>query len=270
MDALEPRLGVRPIVDPNALRERRQRNAILAGRIVFLSALLVVWQILGPHLDKIVFSSPGDVAARLGQWVGGGSLWPHLVATLEEVALGYALGCAIGIVVGFIMGSNEVVAGIFDPLVMAFYGLPKIALAPLFVVWFGINLAPKVVLAAVLVFFLVFFSTYHGVREVDPDLLNTVRLLGATPGQVRRWVIMPSALSAIFLGLKMAVPEALVGAVIGELIVSSRGIGYLAEYSASQLDTAGVFAALVVLSVLALLANGFVNLASRREGRKAA
>ncbi|MCL6636697.1 MAG: ABC transporter permease [Alicyclobacillus sp.] len=245
----------------------RKMRMIWIGRVLFLIVFLLIWQVASPYLDKTVFSSPADIARNLVESVLTGSLWPNLWTTLEEIALGYIVGAFAGIVVGFILGSNEIVAGILDPVMIAIYGIPKIALGPLFVVWFGINLMPKVVMAAVIVFFVVFYATYHGVREVDQDMLRTIQLLGVSPTQIRRWVIFPSALSAIFLGLKMAVPEALVGAVVGEMIVSNKGLGYMIQFAATQLDTAGVYAGLFVLMIMALLANSAVNQASGMKRR---
>ncbi len=257
------------LVDPALVQARRRRRLVFTGRGIFFAVALLAWQALGPVLDPLVFSDPLAIGRRIAEWVGTGAILPHLAVTLEELALGYVLGAAVGILAGFVLGSNEIIAGILDPVIISVYGIPKIALAPLFVVWFGIALTPKVVLVAVLVFFLVFLSTFHGVRGVDPDLLDAVVLMGASRSQVRRWVVVPSALSAIFLGLKMAVPEALVGAVVGEMIVSSRGVGYLIQFATSQLDTAGVFAGLILLMILALIVNGAVNWVSATKGREA-
>ena len=134
--------------------------------------------------------------------------------------------------------------------------------------WFGINLTPKVVITALVVFFFVFLSTYEGARSVDRDLLRVVKLMGANGWQERRLVVIPGAMPAIMLGLKLAIPEALVGAIVGELIVSSRGIGYLVQFSASQLDSAGIFAGLFVLMVLTLIANSAVIYATGKTRRK--
>jgi NitT/TauT family transport system permease protein len=249
------------------LAARRRQRTIWVGRAVFLLLFVLLWQLASPHLDPTVFASPAAILRSLAGQVAGGTLWPNLLVTLEEIVLGYVLGAAGGVVLGFLLGASPVAAGILEPVVMAVYGIPKIALGPLFVVWFGINLMPKVVMAGVIVFFVVFLATYHGVREVDEDLVRSVRLLGLNDAQVRRWVVMPGSASSIFLGLKMAVPEALVGAIVGEMIVSNSGIGYLIQFAATQLDTPGVYAGLLVLTVMALAANAVVNKASGTTSR---
>jgi len=258
------------IIDPGIAAARRRRNIVLAGRIILSVGFIVGWQIAGPHLDKLIFSTPSDIGVRLWEWSSDGTLLRNLFVTAEEIILGYALGAGLGVALGLLMGSYPVVASIFDPILMAVYGVPKIAFGPLFIVWFGINLTPKVVITALVVFFFVFLSTYEGARNVDRDLLRVVKLMGANGWQERRLVIIPGAMPAIMLGLKLAIPEALVGAIVGELIVSSRGIGYLVQFSASQLDSAGVFAGLFILMVLALIFNSAVNYATGKSGGKRA
>ncbi|HZL58727.1 MAG TPA: ABC transporter permease [Stellaceae bacterium] len=256
------------LLDPAIARDKRRRNAILAGRIIVCVTLLVGWQLLGPHIDRLIFSAPSEVAGRLWEWSLDGTLWRNLLVTAEEILLGYALGVFFGVVLGLALGSYPVVAAILDPILMAIYGVPKIAFGPLFIVWFGINMTPKVVITALMVFFFVFFTTYEGARAVDRDLIRVVKLMGASRWQERTLVVIPGSLPAILLGLKLAIPEALIGAIVGELIVSSRGIGYLVQFSASQLDSAGIFAALFVLMVLTLLANSAVNYATGKSGRR--
>lgn len=258
------------IVDPEIARDRRRRHIIFAGRITVTVGLIVLWQVVSPHLDQLIFSSPAEIIGRCWDWALDGTLGRNLAVTAEEILLGYALGAVAGILFGLLLGSYPVVASILDPLLMAFYGVPKIAFGPLFIVWFGISLTPKVVITGLMVFFFVFLSTYEGARAVDRELVRAVKLMGATPMQERTLVIIPGSLPAILLGLKLAIPEALVGAIVGELIVSNRGIGYLLQFSASQLDSAGVFAGLFILMLLALAANAAVNYASGKTGREQA
>jgi len=255
------------IVDPAIAAARRERQIVLWGRIGLMLGLLVAWQASGAHIDKLIFSTPLDIADRIREWAADGTLWLNLLVTAEEILLGYALGAAAGVVLGLLLGSFPLIARIFDPILMAIYGVPRIAFGPLFIVWFGINLTPKVVITALMVFFFVFLSTYEGARRVDRDLIRVVKLMGANSWQERSLVVIPGALPAILLGLKLAIPEALVGAIVGELIVSSRGVGYLVQFSASQLDSAGVFAGLFVLMVLALMFNSAVNYATGKTGR---
>jgi sulfonate transport system permease protein len=256
------------LVDPAEVEARRRRTFIFAARITLGVAIIVIWEILSPHIDQLVFSSPGAILERTWQWLQDGTLYLNLFVTAEEIVLGYVAGAVAAILLGLVLGSYPTAAAVLDPLLMAIYGVPKIAFGPLFIVWFGINLAPKVVICGVTVFFFIFLSTYEGVRNVDRELLRTVRLMGATRYQERLLVTIPGALPAILLGLKLAIPEALVGAIVGELIVSNKGIGYLIEYSASQLDSAGIFAGLFILMILAVLFNSAVNYATSKTGRE--
>ena len=256
-----------PVIDPTIARNRRQRNIVFIGRVVVTLGFLVAWQVASPNLDQIIFSSPAAIGQRLWEWTLDGTLLSNLLTTCEEVVIGYAVGCSAGVVLGLFLGSYPVVAAILDPVIMAIYGVPKIAFAPLFIVWFGINMAPKVVVAGLMVFFFVFLTTLDGARRVDRDLVQAVRLMGASPSKERLLVIIPGSLPAILLSLKLAIPEALVGAIVGELIVSNHGIGYLVEFAASQLDSAGVFAGLFIMMVLTLAANAAVSYASGKAGR---
>jgi NitT/TauT family transport system permease protein len=256
------------MIDPAIAAERRRRNIIFAARVIVGAGFIILWELLSPNLDHLVFSAPSDIAARTWDWALNGTLYRNLLVTGEEILLGYVTGAVAAIFLGLLLGSYPTVAAILDPILMAIYGVPKIAFGPLFIVWFGINLTPKVVICGVTVFFFIFLATYEGVRNVDRELLRTVRLMGATRYQERMLVVIPGAMPAILLGLKLAIPEALVGAIVGELIVSNKGIGYLIEYSASQLDSAGVFAGLFILMILALLANSAVNYATRKTGRE--
>jgi NitT/TauT family transport system permease protein len=193
----------------------------------------------------------------------------HIWATVYATLLGFAIGAAAGMVGGIWLGLSPFLSRLLDPYIWAFNALPKVALAPLFLLWFGLGISSKVALAAVLVVFLVFVNTFSGVREVDRDLVDSLRLMRATPSQVLTKVILPSATSWIFVGLRTAVPYALIGAIIGELIASNRGLGYLVQRAGSEFDTAGVFAALVVIAVLAIMFNAVVNAGQARlEGWK--
>jgi len=264
---LELAEGVVRGVDQEAERKgRRARLLLHGGRLGLLLVSLGAWQYFGPRLGQIVASSPVQVFQALVDLARSGALWQDLATTLEEVLLGYLCGAGAGVLCGAILASSDLLAGLLDPFIIAIYGIPKIALGPLLVVWFGISLAPKVALAALMTFFLVFFATYQGMRNVDSDTINAVRLMGASPLQLRRYVIFPGARASIFLGLKLGVPEALVGAIVGEFVSSSRGIGYAIQYATAQLDTAGVFAGLLVLTVLSLTLNALVNRASKKSG----
>jgi NitT/TauT family transport system permease protein len=263
-DAPPPSPAVR-----EAKRRRQQRALrINGGRILLLVVLIAVWQLAsGSLLSPLVFSSPLAVLRQLLQWIGDGTLWFHTAITLQETMLGLLFGIVAGIIAGFLLGPQQVLSKILDPFIIALYSIPKVALAPLFIVWFGIGLQMKVILAAVTVFFLVFFNTLAGVRNVDLDLVDAVHLMGGGRRDIMFKVIIPSATGWVLTGLRIAIPYALIGAIIAELVASNRGIGYLIDSSAAQFNTAGVFAALVVLTIIAAILNAIVGVIDRKTSR---
>ena len=243
--------------------ESRYRLRVGITQMILGGAILAAWQAYGIR-DPLFLSYPTAIFGRLTTWVTDGSLWFHLLFTVEAMVLGFIAGSSTGIFAGFILGRNLFWADVLDVYITSVNSLPKIALAPLLVLWFGIGLLPKVVLAAVIVFFFVFINTYTGVREVDPDLIDMVRLMGAGKSQIVKKVVFPHALTWIFAGLKLAAPYALIGAVMGEIIASNRGIGYLISGSANKFDTAGTFAGLLVLLIICSLMNMMIARLERR------
>jgi len=237
-------------------------------RVALVAILLVLWEIAADRwIDITYVSRPSDIVGRLGDWLADGTLWTNTWITVQEIVYGFLLGAAAGVVAGFVLASLNFVYRVLDPFVMALYAIPKVALAPLFIVWFGIGMHMKVLLAAATVFFLVFLNTAAGVREVDRGLVDAVRLMGGGRWDVLRKVVVPSSMTGVLTGLKVAVPYALIGTVIGELVASNKGLGYLINDSASQFDTAGVFATLVVLSVIAGVLNVVVSMIGKRVNR---
>ena len=238
-DADRPSLRDKPIV-------------ALACQAVLLIAFLALWETAsGRWVRPFYISKPSLIADRLWGWLVSGDLWHHLEVTLEETVIGFFVGALTGFTAGLILGRSPFAARVFGPFIVAVNALPKVALAPLFILWFGIGLPMKVLLAGVIVFFLVFYNTFTGVQSVDDDLINIVRTMGAKRRQVVMKVIIPSALLWVFTGLRISIPYALIGAVVGEVFASNAGIGYLINSSAAQFDTAGVFAGLAILTVLA-------------------
>lgn len=250
--------------------QRKQAVIVAISRILLLAVLLVVWQLIsGPLVNPLFISSPLAVLSQFFAWLTDSdhTLWFHTQITLEETLYGLFFGVISGILAGFLFGVQQTLAKILDPFVTAIYSIPKIALAPLFILWFGIDLQMKVIFAAVTVFFLVFFNTLSGVRNVDQDLVDAVRLMGGKKQDIMLKVVVPSAMGYVLTGVHIAIPYALVGAVIGELIASNRGLGYLIDSSATSFNTAGVFAALIVLTIIAAILNGIVNFIDRKTSR---
>jgi NitT/TauT family transport system permease protein len=228
-------------------------------------AILALWQFAaGRWVRPIYISRPTDVAARLVDMFASGEIQPHLWVTFQELVLGYVFGVSAGIVCGYLLGRSPRAAAIFEPYLMAFYGIPKIALAPLFIIWFGIAIWSKVALAGIMVFFLVFYSVFAGVRAVDPDLVNLARVMGATPAQLTRHVTLPAAAPAVLLGMRMAIPYSVIGVIAGEFTSSTRGLGLFINQASSTYDPAGVFAGIMLLLVFVLAAGALASALERR------
>lgn len=244
---------------------QRNRRIVNVSRLALLIGLLLLWEASsGTLMDPFWISRPSAVWARFWEWLVDGTLLFHSVSTITAMALGFGLGSIGGVIMGFGLGVSPTLGKVLDPFVIAAYGLPKIALAPLFILWFGIGSGSKVALAAVVVFFLVFYNTLAGVSGVDRQLTRVVALMGASKFETFRYVIIPSTSAWIYTGLKIAAPYALTGAVVGEIIASNRGLGYLVRRSASFFDTPGTFAGLLALAITALLVNGLVRIVEIR------
>lgn len=234
-------------------RRRIEWLQLTALRLLIAVTALIAWEtVSGWYFDPFWVSRPSLMLAQLGKWIASGSLLFHLQITLTEMALGFVIGSITGIALGLGLGLHEFLAKLIDPFLIGFYSVPKIMLAPLFILWFGIGLEPKIALAATIVFFLVFMTTFSGARAVDPDLVDLLRVIGASRGQVVLKVVLPSTLAWVFAGLRVSVPHALTGAVVGEMFASNKGLGSLIAAASGQFDTAGVFAVIVVLTVLAI------------------
>lgn len=260
-----------------AVREHVERSwwdkygdtaTVWISRTVLLVVVLVLWEVAsGRWIDDTFISRPSDIVDRLSEWWSDGTLATNTWITVQEIVYGFLLGAAAGAFAGYLFGASRFVYRVLDPFIMALYSIPKVALAPLFIVWIGIGTDMKVLLAAVTVFFLVFLNTAAAVREVDRGLIDAVRLMGGGRRQIAMKVVLPSSMAGFLTGLKVSVPYALIGAVIGELVASNRGLGYLINDAASQFDTAGVFAALVVLSLIAGVLNILVGMLDHRVNR---
>jgi NitT/TauT family transport system permease protein len=238
---------------------------LLAGRLGLIAALLAMWEISArTFADEFFVSRPMVIGVKFAELITSGRLFFHGGITVVETLAGFLMGAAFGFVVGLLLGRNEGLARLLDPILVAINSLPKVALAPLFIMWFGIGIGMKINLTATIVFFLVFINTYHGVRNVNPELVDILRLMGARERHIVTKVIVPSALQWVFAGLQLSVPYALIGAVVGEMMAANRGLGYLLADAAGQLDTGGVFAALLGVIGLALLLQAAVRMFEKR------
>lgn len=244
------------LADPGSARRR-----ILAGRIALGAGFLAAWQgVVSLRIaDPFFFSRPSDILARAWSWIVDGSIWLHLGITLTEAALAFVLGSALGVAMGFLLGRSHTLAEIASPYIQIGNALPRIVLAPIFLLWFGLGIWSKVALGVVSVFFVVFFNTFQGVREVDPVLMNNARMLGASERQLLRHVVLPSALVWIFSSLHISIGFAIIAAVVGEYLGAAKGIGYRIAQAEGVFDTTGVFAGMLVLAVVVLAVAHLVN-----------
>ncbi|MGH2790795.1 MAG: ABC transporter permease [Actinomycetota bacterium] len=229
-------------------------------------AILALWQMSAALglIDPFFVSKPSDVIDQIGEWIASGYIWTHLAITMQEALLAFAIGVFLGVVVGFLFARVPFLARLFEPYVHMLNALPRVVLAPVLLLWFGLGIWSKVALGVTIVFFIVFFNTYRGVREVDPVLIHNARMLGASERQLLRHVFIPSALTWIFSSLHTSVGFAIVGAVVGEYLGSSRGIGYVISQAEGVFDTTAVFAGMIVLMLVVLVVDYVVNRIERR------
>jgi len=215
-------------------------------------------------LPPFFFSTPMDVAARVVKWFVEGTVWRHLWITLYEAMMAFIIGSAAGVVIGFWFARQPMVAAVLDPYVKMINALPRVVLAPIFALWFGLGPASKIALGITLVFFIVFFNVYQGIREVSPAVLANARMLGMSDRALMRHVYWPSALSWMFSSLHTSVGFAVVGAVVGEYLGAAAGLGYLIQQAEGVFDVAGVFAGMFVLAVFVILIDMVVTAIEKR------
>jgi NitT/TauT family transport system permease protein len=225
----------------------------------------------GGLIDRFFFSQPSIFVSRALDWLidpgllpGGRSIYHHLLVTLEEMAGGFILGVLSGVTVGFILGRSTFWSSVFNPYIQIFNALPRLVLAPIFVLLLGIDERSKIALGFSLVFFIVFFNAYRGVREVDRNILNNARMLGASERQLVRHVFLPSAMTWILSSLHTSVGFALVGAVVGEYLASAQGLGWIISQAQGNFDAAGVYAGMLILCVVVVIVELGVTALERR------
>jgi len=234
---------------------------IIVIRLLVTAALLAFWEFASGRIISLFFvSKPSLVVAKLWLLVSDGTLFRHMGFTALEAIAGFVIGGIAGVLIGLVFGRIKILEQIFNPFLTAFYSLPKVALAPLFILWFGVGYQMRILFTSLIVLFLVFLNTYTGVRNVSRELVTVFRLMGANERQLIRMVVIPSAITWVFAGLRLSVPYALIGAIVAEMLASNTGLGYLVEHHAAQFDTAGVFAALIGVMALALALNFAVRL----------
>ena len=217
-----------------------------------------------PTRAKFFFGQPLKVFQRIWTWFSSGSIYVHLGVTLIETLLAFAIGTLLGLVAGLWLALSPTASTLADPYIKGMNAMPRVILAPIFAVWFGLGIASKVVFGVTLVFFIVFFNVYQGVKEVSPVVLANARMLGASGRQLLRHVYLPSATSWVFSSLHTSIGLAFVGAVVGEYLGSARGVGYLIQQAEGVFDIDTVLAGILVLTMFALILDFIVTRIERR------
>lgn len=228
-------------------------------------ALLGAWELAsGRIIDDFFVSKPSDIISTWWDWVRDGTLWYHASSTFVSAGLGFAVGGTAAIIVGYTLGGSRRLANIFEPFITSIYSMPKLALVPLFVLWFGIGRSLQVGIAALVVFFLMFYNTFYGIRDVDRTLVDSMRIMGGNRWDVAWRVRLPSALVWVVAGLKLSVPQCLVAVVVAEILASNRGLGHLVALNSGMFNTAGTFAALLTLLIIGIAIDRVVGRLTRR------
>ncbi len=248
----------------------RRKLSIHAAQVAVLIIVFGGWQLFTSLriVDPFFYGQPSGIVTKIGDWVrhgtGFGSIWLQISITLEEAVFGFLVGVACGVLAGVLLGQVRFLSDVLSPYIKAVNALPRIVLGALFVIILGLGMSSKVVLAAFLVFFVVFFHAYQGVREVDGNFVNNARILGASRMQVIRNVVIPSAMTWIIASLHVAFGFAVIGAIVGEVLGAQHGLGVIITDSQNNFDANGIFAGMIIIGVIALFAEWLISLLERR------
>jgi NitT/TauT family transport system permease protein len=242
----------------------RASHATNRDRLVVAAILIATWHGLSVSFGTYWIPSPWTTLSRLAADIASGNVVRHALYTVSEAFLGFVFGGAPAVGLPFALRRRPVVTAIFEPFMAGGYGVPKLALAPLFILWFGIGIASKVALVAISAFFILYFNTMAGVRAMEPRLASMARVAGARERDVARHIVLPGAVPYILTGVRVALLYSIGGAVVAELLSANRGLGYLVQISATSFDTTGVFVALAMIGVIVLAGNWTINSVEQR------
>jgi NitT/TauT family transport system permease protein len=237
--------------------------AVYGGRVLLAAALIGAWEYGARTMGKLFFAPPLEVLQRLGELVRSGQVFTDILATLRVSVLGFAIAAVAGVLLPFLLRRSPRATDAVEPFIMASMGIPKYALAPWLILWFGIGDLPKLVVVTLVVFYILFITTFAGIRGVDQRLIKMARIIGASEQVISREIIWTSLLPFFFTGLKIAFPRAVSATIVGEFLVSTEGVGRYIEHARQVADTTGVFAGIIVAIALVLAINGLVNLIER-------
>jgi NitT/TauT family transport system permease protein len=238
-----------------------RRGVVVAGRLALFVAIVAgaEWGVRSEVLSPIFFSSPSQIASALMTQLAGGTLLYDIWVTLFETLLGLAVGASLGMAVGLILPQLREFAQVIEPFLMTLNGVPVIVIAPLFVLWLGIGIFSKLGISIYIVFFSMFIPVYTGSIRLERELVDALRVMGATRAQIFWKVILPSSLPSVYTGLKIGTGLALIGAVIGEFVASRAGLGHMILYASGTLDTPTLYLGIIVLAAFAAALSGTVN-----------
>jgi len=235
-------------------------------RLFIIVISMLIWETL--TRDKIIdifyFSMPSLILIDFYELFASGLIIPHIAVTMQATLAGLILGSSLGLITAFIMGRFEMTGKIFDPIIVVLYGIPKLALGPLFILWFGLGITSKIFLSFIWVFFIMYFNAYGGFKNVERRLIDSAVLMGANSFQIVTRIVLPSSLPWILTGLKAGTGVALLGAIVGEYIGSAAGLGYLVQYAGNMFNTARVFSTILVMSIMMMFLNEGINTLEKR------
>jgi NitT/TauT family transport system permease protein len=240
-----------------------RKAAVYGGRLAIVVALIAAWDYGARALGRLFFAPPLDVLNRLVEITLSGQMFSDILATLRVSVAGFAIAAVLGVLLPFLLRRSQRLTDAIEPYIMASMGIPKYALAPWLILWFGIGDLPKLVVVTLVVFYILFITTFAGIRGVDQRLIKMARIIGASERVIAREIIWTSLLPFFFTGLKIAFPRAVSATIVGEFLVSTEGVGRYIEHARQVSDTTGVFAGIVVAIALVLAINGLVNLIER-------
>lgn len=260
-----PTTGFSAQLEKSRRRKRRPAWGIRLAQLGFLVLILASWEFVSGRLVNSLFiSSPSAIARQLWDWILSGVLLTNSVSTFGNAILGLLLGGLVGVIVGSILGTWSIGAKVFEPFITAIYTMPKHALIPVMILWVGVGAELRILTAGLIVFFLVFYNTFFGIRDVSTALVNSVRVMGGSQADLLFRVRLPSAMVWVVAGLKLAVPQAIVGVVVAEMLAGNEGLGYLVAMNAAQFNSAGTFGAIVVLIAFGYVIDRIVTALTRR------
>jgi NitT/TauT family transport system permease protein len=272
--AAEPSAGAGSDLTAKRVRAaRRRRRTVLGLQLGVAAVWLGSWELTtrAGWVDSFVYSQPSQIGLKLWTWSTQGTelgpLWDQVLTTMEETVGGFLVGSVLGIVMGITLGRIRLLADVLSPYIKAMNAIPRVVLGALFAIALGLDIRSKIATAAILVFFVVFFNAFQGVREVDRNLIANARILGAGKRQLTTEIIVPSALSWITASLHISFGLALVGAVVGELFGATSGVGELIYSAKNNFDAAGVFAGMALLAAMALVADFLITSLENRLNR---